>query len=384
MTDFEQDLQKYQRQLDRGFSKLRFEANLEEEFMERYFERNLAKQRTALIVAFILLMLLAPLDYQILKHSNVSDVYTIVRLWITCPVLLLAYGLTFTGFFKKHAQTFAFFILLAIGIGTTAVIAYAALYDIRTLYEGLILIFFVGYLLSGLRFRYSVSCNILIALSYVALSISYMPPTMYDFHNYFFIFGGLFIGGAAAFTMEYQARLGFLQRGALHNSAKIDPLTRLLNRGAINSSLETILDYAKREKRHLSLMLVDVDYFKKFNDLYGHVAGDNVLVNVANSLAQCCRRSLDFAGRYGGEEFILVWFDTKPDEDESLCELVKEKIAQLNIQHDASDASTMLTASGGLVTLIPDSKTTSQNIINQADELLYKAKDLGRNRIITS
>lgn len=383
MTDFENDLQKYQRQLDQGFSKLRFNGELETEFMDRYFQRNLAKQRTALIVACLLLLMLAPLDYQILKQSEVSTVYTIIRLWITCPLLFIAFCITFTDFFKRHAQTISFFVLLAIGIGTNAVVAYAARHDIRTLYEGIILIVFVGYLLSGLRFRYAVTCNIIIGLSYLAFSLVHMPKTMYDYHNYFFIFGALVIGGASAFTLEYQARLGFLQRGALRNSAKIDPLTGLLNRGAINQSLETILHYAHREKRYVSLLLVDVDYFKKFNDFYGHIAGDGALVSVANSLAQCCRRSLDFAGRYGGEEFILVWFDTKPEESERLCNLVKEKIESLKIAHQQSKVSKHLTLSGGLVTIIPTTSTTTQSLIGKADELLYESKDLGRNRIRT-
>lgn len=381
MSDFEKDLQKYKRQLEKGFRRLRFNDELEAEFLERYFERNLVKQRTALSVAFILLLVLAPLDYQILKDSVAGDFYTIVRLYVSCPLLLIALLLTFTDFFKRQAQTIAFAMLLAIGIGTSWVSTYAATYELRTIYEGTILIIFVGYLLAGLRFRYSLTSNIVIGLSYLLFSLTYADNSPYDFHSYFFVFGALLIGGAAAYTQEYQARLGFLQRGALKNSAKIDPLTGLLNRGAINQGLETIMHYARRENRYISLLLADVDYFKKFNDLYGHTEGDSALMNVANSLAKCCRRSLDFAGRYGGEEFILVWFDTKPEESESLCELVKAKIAELEIDHQHSKASPHLTLSGGLVTLIPSDSTSVQTLINKADELLYQAKDLGRNQI---
>lgn len=381
MTDFEKDLQKYQRQIDKGFSKLRFEDSLEKEFIDRYFDRNLVKQRTALCVAFILLLLLAPLDYLILKDSNAGTFYTVVRIYISCPLLLIALGLTFTDFFKRWAQTIAFIILLAIGIGTNMVSTYAVNYQLRSIYEGTILIIFVGYLLAGLRFRFAVTSNILIGLSYVIFSLLFGTKTEYDYHSYFFVFGALLIGGAAAYTLEYQTRLSFLQKGALKNSAKIDPLTGLLNRGAINQGLETILDYARREKRYVSLLLTDVDYFKKYNDFYGHIEGDNALVHVANALAQCCRRSLDFAGRYGGEEFILVWFDTKPEEAESLCQLVKDKIHQLQIDHQQSNTASHLTLSGGLVTAIPTTSTTAQTLINKADELLYQSKNLGRNRI---
>ena len=381
MPDFEKDLQKYQRQLEKGFGKLRFDKELEQEFIERYFERNLVKQRTALCVAFILLLVLAPLDYLVLQDSSANTLYTVIRLYVSCPLLLVALLLTFTDFFKRQAQTIAFSMLIAIGIGTNIVSAYGANYGIRTLYEGSILIIFVGYLLAGLRFRYSIAGNILIGLSYLLFSLVYTPTDQHDFHSYFFIFGALVIGGAAAYTQEYQARLGFLQRGALKNSAKIDPLTSLLNRGAINQGLETIVHYARREKRYLSLLLVDVDYFKRYNDFYGHTEGDNALIKVANSLAHCCRRSLDFAGRYGGEEFILVWFDTKPEESDHLAALVKDKIAELQIDHQQSDVSRYLTLSGGLVTLIPSDSTTVQSLVNKADELLYQAKHKGRNQI---
>lgn len=381
MPDFEKDLQKYQRQLEKGFKKLRFDQELEHEFIERYFERNLIKQRTALCAAFILLLVLAPLDYRILHDSSASTLYTVIRLYVSCPLLLIALLLTYTDFFKRQAQNIALGMLIAIGIGTNLVSAYGTNYGLRTLYEGTILIIFVGYLLAGLRFRYSIASNITIGISYLVFSLVYTPTNSHDYHSYFFIFGALVIGGAAAFTQEYQARLGFLQRGALRNSAKIDPLTSLLNRGAINQGLETIVHFARREKRYISLLLVDVDYFKRYNDFYGHTEGDNALIQVANSLAQCCRRSLDFAGRYGGEEFILVWFDTKPEESEHLAAMVKDKIAELHIDHQQSDVSRYLTLSGGLVTLIPSDSTSVQSLINKADELLYQGKDQGRNRI---
>ncbi|MCG8315057.1 MAG: GGDEF domain-containing protein [Pseudomonadales bacterium] len=381
MRYFEQDLQKYQRQLDMGFRELRFEKPLEQEFLDRFYARNLIKQRTALFVAILLMFILAPLDYMEVKQSNATSLYTFFRIWISCPLLALAYLLTFTDFFKRHQQNFALVILITVGISMNIVSVLGTHYGLRSIYEGSILIIFGGYLLSGLRFRYTLSSSLIIGFSHVAFSLGYSSSGSYDLHSYFFIFGALVIGGSSAYALEYQSRLGFLQRGALRNSAKIDPLTGLLNRGAINQSLETIMEYAKREKRHLTLLMVDVDYFKKFNDFYGHLEGDNALIAVANSLAQCCRRSLDFAGRYGGEEFILVWFDTKPDESEGLSNLVQEKIAALKIDHQQSKVGRYLTLSGGLITIIPSESTDVQTLINKADELLYQSKDLGRNRI---
>lgn len=381
MSDFEKDLQKYQRQLDKGFTKLRFDEELEQEFLAQFFERNLIKQRVALCIAFILLLVLAPLDYRLIKDSSVSILYGVVRLYLTWPLALIALLLSFTEFFKRKAPTIAFSILLIIGLGTSLVSTYGAAYGIRSLYEGTILIIFVGYLLAGLRFQYSLAGNTLIGISYLALSLAFANESAYDYHSYFFIFGALLIGGTAAYTQEYLARLGFLQRGALKNSAKIDPLTGLLNRRAINDSLETILHFARRERRYVSLLLVDVDYFKRFNDFYGHTEGDNALIQVAHCLVDCCRRSLDFAGRYGGEEFILVWYDTNPEESGHLTAMIREKVAAMAIDHQQSAVSQRLTLSGGLVTLIPTDSTSVQSLINKADELLYESKREGRDCI---
>lgn len=381
MADFERDLRKYRSQIDEGFRKLQFEGSLEEEFIDQYYDRNITKQRTAIIVAIILMLLLIPFDYFVLNEAALGF-YLFVRLGLTVPLLAFCYFGTYLKIFRPYFQISAFVVVVLIGVGTNLIVTYTAQLGVHLPYEGIILIIFVGFLLAGMRFRYSLVCAVLLFISYIISAEIYTPNADHLLHNYFFIFAATVIGATSAYTLEYQSRLGFLQRGALRNLAKIDPLTGLLNRGAINQQLEILFDYAYREKRYLTLLLVDADYFKKFNDLYGHIQGDFCLTSIANSLSQCCRRSLDFAGRYGGEEFILLWFDTKPEEMASLSNLVKERIANMHIEHKGSLVAENVTASGGMVTGIPSELLTPQVYLQKADECLYEAKRRGRNQIL--
>lgn len=381
MKPFERDLMKYRAQLDAGFRNLRFDDELEQEFEQQYYDRNIAKQRTAIVVAIVLVLILFPIDYAFLGATS-REYYLLVRAWFTLPVLVICFFGTFIRWLRPFFQISAFFVVLLIGVGTNLIVAFTARQGEPLPYEGLMLIIFIGFLLAGMRFRFSLACSTLLLLSYVVLAEHYMPPLPYPFHNYFFIFGSLVVGGASAYTLEYQARLGFLQRGALRNQAKIDPLTGLLNRGAINQQLSTLFDFGFREQRHLTLLLLDIDYFKKYNDLYGHIAGDECLIQFASALTRCCRRSLDFAGRYGGEEFMLVWFDTKPEETAQLSQLVQDEIARLDIANEGSEISDALTTSGGMITGIPSGQHNPALFIQKADDCLYEAKRAGRDQIV--
>jgi len=129
-------------------------------------------------------------------------------------------------------------------------------------------------------------------------------------------------------------------------------------------------------------VLLDVDHFKNFNDFYGHIQGDHCLTEVASALSACCKRPLDFAGRYGGEEFVVMWFDADPVEAEALAHRVRDAIVQLEIRHDASGTHSHVTVSGGMITGIPNGQHLTEKLLHQADQCLYRAKQSGRNRII--
>ena len=381
MQGFEEELQIYNRQLEQGFGRLRFTSALEQEFRIFFNRHNVVRQRGAIIVGVILLLALLPLDMRYLS-GEAQEYYLFSRVWITIPLLLVALALTFRQNLRRYFSDVSQLIIAIIGVTTSAVVVYCNLLDQPLPYEGIMLIMMVAFFLGGLYFRQALVCAMIIGLSYVAFSEVLLPAAKINYHNYFFLFATLLVGAVSAYTLEYQIRIAFLQRGALRNLAKTDPLTGLYNRGAISQKLNHLIYYAFREKKPITLLLIDVDHFKNFNDFYGHIQGDHCLQRVAAAISACCKRPLDFAGRYGGEEFVVMWFDAQPSEVEAFARRVKDAIGQMAIRHDASGTHSHVTVSGGMVTGVPTTQMQSDKVLDQADQCLYRAKESGRNRIV--
>ena len=166
----------------------------------------------------------------------------------------------------------------------------------------------------------------------------------------------------------------------LEHVSAIDALTGIANRRSFDAALAREWSRARRENRHIALLMIDVDYFKEFNDIYGHPAGDEALKAIARVLRTYSKRAGDLSARYGGEEFALILSDAGQEYIEDLCEVLLEDISNLDIEHSGSAASTTLSISVGAA--IVDSPTSDDYspIINAADKLLYEAKQTGRNR----
>ncbi|HEX8606985.1 MAG TPA: sensor domain-containing diguanylate cyclase [Pseudoduganella sp.] len=162
--------------------------------------------------------------------------------------------------------------------------------------------------------------------------------------------------------------------------AHTDKLTQLANRRRFDELLELELKRAQRGRAPLSLLLMDLDYFKQFNDSYGHLAGDACLQKAASVLAEGAARAGDLAARYGGEEFAVIMPDTDGAGAVAVAERVRACILALQIPHQHSPTQTV-TASFGVATLVPDGVITVADIIACADRHLYAAKQNGRNRV---
>ena len=160
-----------------------------------------------------------------------------------------------------------------------------------------------------------------------------------------------------------------------------DGLTGLSNRRHFDEYLEMEWRRATREQTALSLLMIDVDFFKSFNDRFGHVAGDDALRRVAAALRSSCSRSTDLAARYGGEEFAMVLPGTSAGGARLLAEKVRRAVTDLGIPHDKPEPGSVLTASIGVATLVPRVGQTSLQLVNLADQGLYMAKQAGRDQV---
>lgn len=170
----------------------------------------------------------------------------------------------------------------------------------------------------------------------------------------------------------------------LQQLSMLDGLTCIGNRRCLDEFLEREWQRAIREKTSLAVIMLDIDYFKMFNDTYGHLAGDDCLKKVAAVLKTKIERTTDFASRYGGEEFVVVL----PVTDEHGAMIVAEKIRSgveaLKIKHEGSLAGGFVTVSAGVASGIPKREGTATILVDAADRALYQAKVEGRNRVVAA
>ena len=168
-----------------------------------------------------------------------------------------------------------------------------------------------------------------------------------------------------------------LMEQQLHYIAGHDPLTELPNRALLFGRLQTSLGLARREGSHLSLLFIDIDGFKHVNDSYGHLVGDKLLKNIAQRLRDCVRKS-DTVGRFGGDEFVVVLNGI--DSFDNVLVITENIRAQLEKTYQFDDLNLQLSPSIG-VALYPDNGNDEQQLLQYADQAMYRAKNAGGNRV---
>ena len=168
----------------------------------------------------------------------------------------------------------------------------------------------------------------------------------------------------------------------LRRLANLDGLTGVGNRRCFDEYLQQEWGRAKREDIPLSLILGDIDYFKKYNDAYGHVEGDDCLKSVAQAILNCARRPADLVARWGGEEFAVILPHTNSVGAMTVARSIREEIEALRISHRNSSVSDYVTMSLGVATVVPISEHSSEILKITADKALFLAKNAGRNQVI--
>ncbi len=166
----------------------------------------------------------------------------------------------------------------------------------------------------------------------------------------------------------------------LQRLANLDGLTGVANRRRFDEYLLQQWNCLARERRDLSLILCDIDYFKGYNDYYGHQAGDTCLIEVAKAIKNTLKRPADLITRYGGEEFAVVLPNTHPDGAHQVAELIRENVKCLKIAHEGSQISQYITLSLGVSSQIPIAGMSMERLIADADKALYISKKEGRDQ----
>jgi diguanylate cyclase (GGDEF)-like protein len=169
----------------------------------------------------------------------------------------------------------------------------------------------------------------------------------------------------------------------LEKLAMLDGLTDIPNRRGLDQTLSKEWLRARRAHSYLSVCMIDIDYFKAFNDFYGHGVGDDCLRKVASAIKQSLKRPADFVGRYGGEEFMVILPDSNESSALQVAESIRANITSMNVEHEQSPIASNVTVSIGVASQCIDDKSEQENaIVMTADSALYAAKSQGRNKVV--
>jgi diguanylate cyclase (GGDEF)-like protein len=247
---------------------------------------------------------------------------------------------------------------------------------------GDVLVVVYATLFLGLLFRPLMVVAFALMLGFVAIGMSLGVSADHLIFASSVVFATALMSVLSALRMERLLRAHFIENRLLNDIAERDGLTGLYNRRMFDSLTNRLWLQAQRDQEALQIILVDIDHFKAYNDLYGHQAGDNCIRRVASIIARATKRPFDFCARYGGEEFALVLYAPSGTDPTALPERIRRETMALDIPHAHAETAEMLTISIGSATAQPDTKRSLAGLIQTADEALYRAKQLGRNRVL--
>lgn len=371
---------RYRQAFVRGYRALRFEPALECEFEQFHNRQNLTRIRLAAFLALVLFAAFVAIDLLTLPAA-VSHRTALIRACIVIPAFVVVLIVTMRAQWSRALQTVLLWVSMVAGIGTTAVIGVGLWQRAPLPYEGILLVALFIYLIACLMWRKALVANGVTLAAFIGMELALQTDPQARFYQITFMCAANAVGAYGGYFLEHGLRTTFLVNALLNELAERDGLTGLYNRRMLNSHLDRAGRHATRERSHLALAMIDVDFFKAYNDRYGHAAGDAALKLVADAIATQARRPMDLAARYGGEEFAIVWDHPVPTHLAAMGERIRSAVAALAIPH-ADSPTGVLSISIGIATLHPTDANADADLIRAADRALYAAKNGGRDRVV--
>ena len=378
--------------LSRGLNFVWFPKTLEQVYRTQYRQAAAHEFRFRAPIILILYSLLSFGIFQVLPQSEIK-LWLINYAWV--GVIITSAWLL--SFFKSFDKWFDYYVCL----GSTAAVAITftlinileggqnnALLHASMMYAVIIIYGFVG-----LRFYTALFAGWVGGLIGFTISINSNISIDWTYLNRTYTFSS-FLGMALAYFTDRQHRENFLsdcvielnrlklvkQAELLETLSQQDSLTGLANRRYLDEVLEKEWRRAVRHSMPITIMMIDLDFFKSYNDSLGHIKGDECLREIAKALTSLTSRSGDLAARYGGEEFLLLFPMTNESEALIQVKRLMNVIRKIDIQHPSSDISSQVTLSVGVATMIPQVDDSISSFVCRADHALYTAKSKGRNQ----
>jgi diguanylate cyclase (GGDEF)-like protein len=370
----------YGEQLKRGFPGLRFGGLLEKDFRDFYIAQNLPRARLSGLIALVVVLAVTCIDL-VLGANTVGPLNTL-RLGILCPLLVvLGVAISVPAAQRFYTEVVAVGVTL-IGFVVTYIAHLGALAGSSYLLAGLVLVVLYGCLFLGLLFNVAITVTAVMIAAHLLVGVAVGLPSDALYYSTAILGGTAVIGGISTYNLEHALRTNFLETRLLNELAERDGMTGLYNRRIFDDYVERLWRQSRRERTGVAIIFVDIDFFKVYNDLYGHQAGDDCLKRVAKCIARGAKRPFDFAARYGGEEFVLVLYGPPDEYARTVPEQIRRDVLELAIPHAGSHAAKYVTVSVGLTLATPETTRSLAGAIQTADEALYQAKREGRNRVV--
>jgi diguanylate cyclase (GGDEF)-like protein len=373
-------------ELGKGDVGLRFAPELEAQYRLRHLQRVRLRVRvwfTAVAalnlgfsIANLMMLLFSGSASEsrfggILAHVLVSTPFALLMLWLVWSRQYLRYYLSWArAILPLDRAVSAAFVAEAMMVGRVDELAMMAVFVVAP------------YFFSGLLFRTALFVNVVTLIAFGAAALLVGMPHAELIKALMILTTISTLCAIVCRDSEQMNRRSFLETALLEEYGTRDGLSGLMNRAAFDEHLLRVWQQALRDGRTLSLLMIDIDHFKSYNDTYGHQAGDAALRRVAQVLKEFARRPLDTAARYGGEEFALILYDLPRTAVEDIAERARDAV-QLSGEADI-DAVRRIpqTVSIGVAMVMPMMNRTPAGAIQLADQALYEAKRTGRNRVV--
>ncbi|OWW21367.1 diguanylate cyclase [Noviherbaspirillum denitrificans] len=372
----------------------KFPAKLEAAFQVEMDRMREGRMRRTGLAAVLLFSAFAVSDRVMLPDAYQQA--WAVRFLVVVPLLLLC---TLFVYRIRHAawrEAVLSLTLLAAGVSLPWIAGLSTHPNAAHYQTGVTLVILFGNIVVNLRFRSALVTSVAMAILYgIALGAQHAVPPEVRFNNWLFCLAAVAISLIANFRMDQDQRRAWFARmreqernrelsHAVELLAKMsaeDALTQVANRREFDRRLDIEWGRARRDGTQVSLIMVDVDCFKNFNDHYGHQAGDACLQQIARCLREVPHRAADLVARFGGEEFAVLLPGTTEEDAAILAERMRTAIIDMQIPHATSRVAPGVTASFGVAAMHPVGNRQAPDLIAAADAALYAAKEKGRNRV---
>lgn len=380
--------------VENGFRFLKFPSRIENLF----YAHDMPRRRKR----YLILGLVSILLYDIYCFSDMivlQDIYPtawLIRLAVVTPIMVTIMLLIYLRKCVRITEALIGSIVVLTALSILVMLLLSNDPNEIHYHTGILIIIIFGNIVVGLRFLTALVCSIIVqALFSALLPVATSMPLEAIINHSFVLLTAIIMSLMGNYQMEAELRRVYLvsllnrvdsiklarSNRTLEQLSISDPLTGLYNRRYFDAVLEREWRAAQRGGMPLSLLYLDIDYFKLYNDTYGHNAGDRCLVLVAAVISSAVRRPYDVCARYGGEEFIALLPATDAARAGVIAEKIRDGIAGMCIVHEGSEAAGHITVSIGVAGGRTGNMSGPHSLVEAADEAMYTAKRDGRNRV---